>query len=266
MALAPNTILILSLVLAVVGLTWLHYARLRAGRMPHRRPLPALDVLRLALARGAETGQPVHVAPGASVLGAADGSRSTAAELVAGLLLAERTTSEAALNGAPVLVSSGDAIAHLALRGSLHQAYQIAGQAQDFDPAHVQLLAHQDELAYAAGVGMIYARQPLEASAMVGSFTQSVLLIGEEGAERDLPQLFGTAGSAALPLMKLTSEATLIGEEIYAAEAYMASSGTSQARLLTQDALRTVVIVLLLGGFVYSLLQPLLGLPALPTL
>lgn len=264
MPLSPNAILVLLVALVVVALTWLHHARVSAGRLPRRRPLPALDTLRAALGRGAETGRATHVSPGASVLGAADGSRATTAELIAGLLVAERVAGEAALNGAPILVTSGDAVAHMALRGSVRQAYQVAGQAQDYEAARVQLLAHNDELAYAAGVSSLYARQPLEASAMVGGFNQEFLLIGEEGAQRDLPQVAGSAGSVALPLMLLTTPATLIGEEIYAAEAYVASPGPSQARLLTQDALRTVVIVLLIGGFIYSLVQPALGLPPLP--
>lgn len=266
MPLSPNTILILLVLLVVVALTWLHHARASSGRLPRGRPLPALDLLRAALGRGAETGRATHVSPGASVLGAADGSRATTAELIAGLLVAERVAAEAALNGAPILVSSGDAVAHLALRGSIRQAYQVAGQAQEYDPSRVQLLAHNDELAYATGVATIYARERLEASALIGGFNHEFLLLGEEGAQRDLPQMVGTTNSLALPLMVLTTPATLIGEEIYAAEAYVAPAGPAQARLLTQDTLRTAVIVLLVVGFLYGLIQPSFGLPILPGL
>ncbi|RRR76992.1 MAG: hypothetical protein EI684_02115 [Candidatus Viridilinea halotolerans] len=263
---SPATVITLFLLFAVVLLAWWHHARAEAGKVPQRRPLPAFDTLRRALGRGAETGRATHVSPGASMLGAADGSRATTAELLAGLLVAERVATEAALNGAPILVSSGDAVAHLALRGGVRQAYHAAGHAQDYDPARIQLLAHNDELAYATGVAAIYAREPLEASALLGGFNQEFLLLGEEGAQRNLPQIVGTTSSLALPLMVLTSPSTLIGEEIYAAEAYIAPSNSAQARLLTQDTLRTVVILLLIAGFGYSLIQPLLGLPPLPGL
>lgn len=266
MPLPPQTILILAAILVVVALTWLHYARTSAGRLPARRPLPALDTLRAALGRGAETGQAVHVSPGASTLGAGDGSRATTGELVAGLLTAERVASEAALNGAPILVSSGDVVAHLALRGAVRQSYQVAGQAQDYDPARVQLLAHHDDLAYATGVTTLQGRQPLEASATIGAFGQEYLLIGEDGAQRGLPQVAGTTGAVALPLMLLTTPSTLIGEEIYAAEPYLAPPGPAQARLLTHDVLRTAVILLLILACIYSLVQPALGLPPLPGL
>jgi hypothetical protein len=266
MLLPAGTILILAPILVVIALTWLHHARALRGPLQARRPLHALDALRAALGRGAETGQPVHVSPGASALGAGDGSRATTAELLAGLLVAQRVADEAALNGAPLLVSSGDVVAHLALRGSVRQAYQVAGQAQDYDPSRVQLLAHQDALAYATGVTTLQGRQPLEASATIGGFGQEYLLIGEDAAQRGLPQVAGSTGTDALPLMMLTTPSTLIGEEIYAAEAYLGAPGPSQARLLTQDVLRTAVIVLLVLGFAYALLQPTLGLPPLPEL
>lgn len=266
MLLSSNAVIILLVVLVVVAFTWLHHAQVTSGRLPHRRPLVALDRLRTALGRGAETGRPVHISSGASALGAAEGTRASTAELLAGLLVAERVASEAALNGSSLSVTSGDAVAHLALRGGVRQAYQVAGQTQDYNPNQIQLLAHHDEFAVAAGITALYARQPLEASALVGAFNQEFLLIGEEGNARTIPQVGGTTSAVGLPLMLLSTPATLIGEEVFAAEAYLTSQRGAQARLLTQDVLRTTVIVLLLVGLAYSLLQPSLGLPALPLL
>src|SRR5690606_30143493 len=111
------------------------HARVLIGtRSVSRRPIAALDLMRRALALGAETGRAIHLSPGSGAVGA----RATTAETIAGLLAAERVATEAALNGAPILASSGDAVAHLALRGTLRQAYQRAGLGQDYDPANVQ--------------------------------------------------------------------------------------------------------------------------------
>ena len=161
---------------------------------------------------------------------------------MAGLLAAERVAGEAALSGAPLLSSSGDAVAHLALRGALRQAYQRAGVGQDYDPANVQLLAHQDPTAYALGMTTLYGRQKLEASQLIGSFGQEVLLATEKGAQQGVPQVGGATTTTGLPLLYLSTDATLIGEEIYAAEAYLSRSPTPHARLLTVDLLRTVII------------------------
>lgn len=266
MVLSPESVFVLLVLLVVVLLTLWHHARTQAGRLPERRPLPALEVLRAALGRGAETGRAIHISPGAGTIGSGVGNRATTAETIAGLLAAERVVGEAALNGASVLVSSGDAVTLLALRGTLRQAYQRAGQTQDYDPAQVQLLSHQNPLAYASGVSALYNRQPLEASQLVGAFGTEFLLLSEEGQERAIPQVAGTTSPAGLPLMILSTDSTLIGEEIFAAEAYLSSAAAPQARLMTQDALRTVILLLIIGGAVYSFVQPSLGLPPLPGL
>jgi hypothetical protein len=229
--------------LIVVIFTLLHHERVRTGRrVVWLRPLAALDVLRRAVAIGAETGRAVHLSPGSGAIG----GRASTAETIAGLLAVERVVTEAAVNGASVVASSGDATAHLALRGVMRQAYQRAGLGQDYSPSNVLLLAHRDPMAYASGVATIYGRQRLEASMLVGSFDQEYLLAGEVGAQRDISQLSGTTSTAAQPLIYLASDAALIGEEIYAAEAYLDRSATPRARLLTQDTLRTVIIVALL--------------------
>jgi len=247
--LPQETLLLLIIALIVVSLTLWHHARALAGKQPiSRRPLPGLDVLRRALARGAETGRAIHLSPGSGAVG----SRAGTAETVAGLLAAERVAAEAALNGAPILVSSGDAVAHLALRGSLRQAYQRAGLGQDYDPVNVQLLAHQDPMAYASGVTTLYGRQNLEVSQLLGVFGQEFLLAGEVGAQREAPQLAGATTTTALPLVYLTADGALIGEEIYAADAYLARSPAPLARLLTQDALRTAVIIAILALLLVS--------------
>jgi hypothetical protein len=259
MALPLQTILLVLVVLVVVVATLIYHSQLLRGRRLSLRPLPALDVLRAALARGAETGRALHLSPGTGIVG----SRSTTAETTVGLLAAERVASEAALNGAPILASSGDAVAHLALRGALRQAYSRAGQMQDYDAANVQLLAHQDALAYAAGATTLYRRQRLEASQLFGSFGQEALLLTEDGSQQDLPQVAAATNIAALPVLYLSTQGTLIGEELFAAEAYLASTPAPQARLLTQDVLRTAVIVLIICGLIYAAVQPSLNLPPL---
>ena len=140
------------------------------------------------------------------------------------------------------------------MRGSLRQAYQSAGLGQDYTPDNIQLLAHQDPMAYASGVSALYGRQKLEASQLIGSFGQEFLLAGEVGAQSGVPQLAGATATTALPLIYLTADGTLIGEELYVAEAYLARTPAPQARLLTQDLLRTVIIAAIIALLVLSAL------------
>jgi hypothetical protein len=240
--LSPDALILIGGVVLTISLVLLHHSRALAGRLPPgRRNIAAIAPMLRAIGRGSETGRPIHVSPGSGSIG----GRATTVETVAGLLAAERVATEAARNGAPVLASSGEAVAHLALRGTVRQAYRNAGLSQSYDPETVQLVAHQDALAYAAGVTALYGRQPIEASQMVGSFGDEFILIGESGAQQQVPQLVGAVASQAQPLVYLTTSTPLIGEEVYAAEAYLARSAAPQARLLTHDILRQVVIALI---------------------
>lgn len=243
MILPTDTLLLLIVLMIVVILTLLLHERVRLGKlMLTLRPLRGLETMRRAIAHGAETGRALHLSPGPGAVG----GRGSTAETIAGLIAVERVATEAALNGATILASSGDAVTHLALRGSLRQAYQRAGLGQDYRSSSVQLVAHQDPIAYASGVTTLYSRQKLEASQMLGAFDQELLLAGEIGEQRQVPQLLGATSPIAQPLAVLSGEGALIGEEIYAAEAYLSTNTTTQARLATQDLLRTVVIVVLI--------------------
>ncbi len=264
MNLPAETILLLLVLAVIAATTLIYHNRALQGSKLARRSLPAFAALRAALARSAETGRAVHISPGNGTVGPGVLGRATSAETIAGLLAAERLANEAAAKSASILVSSGDAVSHLALRGSLRQAYQQAGRTQDYDPSRVQLVAHQDPVAYATGVMSLYEREQLEASQLIGSFGQEFLLIGADGMQRHVYQVAGTTSPAALPVMFLSCQDTLIGEEIFAAEAYLSDAAPSQSRLMTHDLLRTTIILLILGGVVYSLAQPLLGLPLLP--
>jgi hypothetical protein len=109
-------------------------------------------------------------------------------------------------------------------------------------------------MAYASGVTTLYGRQPLEASQMFGAFDQELLLAGEVGAQLHVPQLVGATSTSAQPIALLAADDMLVGEEIYAAEAYLGSLPSAQARLLTQDALRSVVILAIIALFVARLI------------
>jgi hypothetical protein len=242
-------------ILSIVAIfTLLYHERVRTGNMKvSTRPLRALEIVRRALANGAETGRAIHLSPGPGSVG----GRGSTAETIAGLLTIERVATEAALNGVSILATSGDAVAHLALRGTLRQSYQRAGLGQDYRPANIQMLAHQDPMAYASGVTTLYGREKLEVSQMLGSFDHELLLAGEVGGQLGISQIAGATSTNAQPLAILSCDATLIGEEIYAVEAYLASAPSAQARLVTHDVLRTVVIVVII---VLMIAQPLLAL------
>ncbi|PLS78733.1 MAG: hypothetical protein CYG59_16965 [Chloroflexi bacterium] len=257
----PAAVLLLLLLVSTALLVLVFALRVRSGRLPVFRPLPGITRLRTLFGEVAESGQPLHVATGPNQGSIAQVTPT--AETLGSLLIAQRIAQETTKRGGTVMATSGDIVAHAALRGTFHQAYRQAGFASDFRPENVQLVAQNTPAAYAAGVAARYRVAPPAASVAAGSYGTEALLITEEGAAHGIPQVAAATSLAALPVLALSAEATLIGEELFAAEAYLSDSAAPKARLLTQDVLRWLVIALLLGGLLWQVLAPVLNLPEL---
>jgi hypothetical protein len=260
----PAFVLLLTLLILTLLLTLLYVLRARSGRFPTFRPLPGIADLRARFGAVAEEGRPLHVATGTNQ--ATVGTITPSAESIASLLIAQRVAEETARRGGTVAATSGDIVGHTALRGTIHSAHRAAGFGGDYDADRVQLVAQNTPVAYAAGVAARYETQPVAASVVAGAYGAEALLITEEGAARNVPQLAAAASLTALPVLQLSADATLIGEELFVAEAYLSDAAGPKARILTVDALRWVVLVLLVVGLIWQLLAlfvPALGLPAL---
>ena len=90
----------------------------------------------------------------------------------------------------------------------------------------------------------------MEASVAVGQFGDQYLLLGEQGRQRAIPQVAGTTNPSSLAAAVLTAHGTLLGEEIYAAEVYIAPTPMGIARLLTHDALRWLLVAIIIVGLI----------------
>lgn len=246
--------------LAVIA-TWWHHARVTRGRLPVIRPLTGIPILEEHLSEGVESGKPLHIATGTS----RPGTIGVTAESLASLQISERLAELVTRRGGSLSITSGDIVNHLAARGTLHRVYRQASLSQDYQASQAELVAHQTPIAYAAGVAGRYHDQSMDMGVIVGDMGAEVLLISEEGNRQGLPQVSASTSLSALPALTLSTSATLVGEELYAAEAYLSEAAAPKARLLTLDALRWLVVLLIVVAIIYRLLDAtlLLGLPAL---
>lgn len=251
-----DDIILLILPALAVIFTWLHHARVTHGRIPHFRPLPGIAALSRRVGEVVESGRPVHIATGASQPGAIGPTAAT----IASLLIAQRTAEAVTRRGGSAIATTGDVVSLHAVRGTLRQAYRTAGFAADYRSANTQLVAHQAPIPYAVGVARRYGVEPVDMSVVVGDYGSEALLIGVEGAARRIPQLSGATTLSALPALTLSTDATLIGEEMFAAEAYLSPAAAPKARLLTQDALRRALVLLIVIGIIYQVVNVTLGL------
>jgi hypothetical protein len=86
------------------------------------------------------------------------------------------------------------------------------------------------------------------ANVMVGHFGDEYLLLGEAGAQRHIVQVAGSNALGVHPFMKATSDQILVGEEMFAAGAYLTDLPEYAASLRLQDVLRLLIVIAVVVG------------------
>jgi hypothetical protein len=228
----------IALILLLISLPVLLFLMLRARAGKARvRPLAGMAELEGSVALSAETGQPIHVSVGVAGVGG-----TFTAETWAGLTLLNQMADEAAACNTPLIVTVADATVLPIAQDILRRAYVRQGNPEGYDPTQVRFIA-PFPAAYAAGVMGLLQREPLSANVMVGTFGQEYLLMGETGARRGVQQIVGAADPQTLPLVYVSANETLVGEEMFAAGAYTTRLPIQIGSLLTEDWARWAVIV-----------------------
>ena len=228
--------------------------RARAVPYPPLRPIAAYDALKDLLARAVEAGQPVHISIGTSGAGS-----SSTLDTTAGLYTLEFLADRAAVSAVPPIVTVTDPTALPLAQDQLRRAYQRQGYPEEYDPRQARWIAppvNGSAVAYAAGVMDVLAHERVMANVMVGAFGDEFLLMSEPPAQRGVLQAGGASNPLVLPFVFTTITHPLIGEEIYAAGAYLHARPTHLGSLLAQDTVRAVFVALV----VLAVLARTLGL------
>jgi len=230
------------LLLIVLPLLALFTAQVRAGKRIPLRPIRAFEHLRTLVGQSAETGRPVHMSLG--VGGIVDAST---AESLAGLALMEHVAQQSTACGAPLVVTVSDPTL-------LPLAQDITWRTWEGHPYQYQVrepearMVAPDPTAYAAGVMDILLGERVAANIMVGRFGPEYLLMGETGVKSRVPQIVGAADPQVLPFVYATADEPLIGEEMFAAGAYLQSRAAHIASLRAQDWLRVFLMMTIVIG------------------
>jgi hypothetical protein len=91
-------------------------------------------------------------------------------------------------------------------------------------------------------------REKPAAHFFVGSFYAESLMLAEVGQSTGAIQIAATAELAQLPFFVCACDYTLIGEEFYAASAYLSREPMLLASVKGQDWVKTLVIGYLIAG------------------
>jgi hypothetical protein len=184
-------------------------------------------------------------------LGTGSVVNQTTADSLAGLAVLNYLGEQAAAIGVSPNVSMADPIVMLLAQNALRVAHGEDIERAEESYRRVQWIAPQPA-AYAAGVMGQLSLDKVDANVMVGSFSDEYLLMGEYAARRGITQVGGASQPNTLPSVYVTTPNALLGEEIYAAGAYLQNRPAHLASLVTQDTMRWFIGLLILGGVIVA--------------
>ncbi len=217
-----------------------YISRARKGRDMYIRPIAGMQAIDEAIGRATEMGKPILYVAGLHGLG----SIST----ITSMTILGRVARRTAEYETPLLVPCVDPLVMLAAREIVREAYIDAGKPDAYREQDIFFVTDR-QFAYVAGVSGIMMRERPAANLYMGYFYAESLILAETGAATGAIQIAGTDADTQIPFFVTACDYTLMGEELYAATAYLSREPLLLAQLKAQDVGKAVAAGLVtLGG------------------
>lgn len=239
----------LSLALAALsGLFLFLFPRFRRAGPARLRAIPGLARLYRAFGLSVEDGTRLLVGLGGQSL-----LTRNAGAALAGLSLLREVSQKASVSDQPPVAVAGESALAFLAQDTLHAGYRAVGAGEFYQPVTGRLAGMTAFSAAAATIPML-GDENVSVAALVGNFGVEAGLLAE-AAERSHVLLIGaTNDPAGQSVLYATAPEALIGEELFAAPVYLASSPGSAANLILQDILRWLIVLGLLLGLALKIL------------
>jgi hypothetical protein len=210
------------------------------------RPIRGYEALKSAIERAVEAGERVHLSLGTgSVIGA------DSAPAFAGLVLLKSLASTTTLSDKPVVVTTGDGAMAILAQDTLRSAYTESGGEERYQATSGRMIG-PTPWSYVANLPILIPSEDISVHVLAGSFGAEGALAADFGERFGCFTLGGTDDAQTQALLYATAEYPLIGEELFAAGAYLEVGPVHKASLRVQDAVRMVVVVGILIGALLS--------------
>ena len=213
----------------------------RGGEV-YLRPIPGLKAVEEAVGRSTEMGRPVLYVPGIQDM--------DQVETVAGVVVLGHVAKMTAQYETNLNVPVARSIVMKAAREACRESYTVEGRPDMFNEDMVHYLT-DDQFAYAAGVNGIMNREKPAACLYMGKFYAESLILAETGNSIGAIQIAGTASQAQIPFFVTACDYTLIGEEFFAASAYLSQKPELVGGVRGQDMIKLAVIM----SIIFSILM-----------
>jgi hypothetical protein len=245
------SVLIAMLLFTIILFYYLYRAKRDANL--YIRPLAGLKEIDNAVGRATEMGRPILFVPGLSSI--------NDVATIAGLNILSGVAKKAAEYDTPLFVPLRDYLVLPIAQEIVKNAYSEVGRPDAYKEESVFFVT-TSQFAYVAGVGGLMAREKPATNFFMGMFWAESLILTEKGNEEGCIQIAGSDADAQLPFFITTCDFTLIGEELYAASAYISRNPLLLGSIKAQDLDKVFIIASIVIGAILTTLAGLMSYPA----
>ena len=237
-------ITVLAMMLLFSGLSLFFINRAKNGKTVYVRPISGINAVDEAIGRATEMGRPILFVPG---LGEASRVATIAAFTILG-----RVAKKVAEYQTRIIVPNYDPVVMTICQEVVKESYSAAGRPDDYSERDVYFVT-QDQFPYVASVNGTMLRERPATNFYMGKFYAESLILSETGFVAGSIQIAGTDELVQIPFFIAACDYTLMGEELYAASAYLSQEPQQLGTIKAQDWGKVVSILLMIAGMIVYL-------------
>jgi len=224
-------------VVSIAVLGWVVAARM--GASTRIRRIAALEAVDEAVGRATEMGRTVLFVPGIQDM--------NDIQTIAGITVLGRVAKTAAEYDARLEVPTCRSIVMTAAREAVQSAHLAAGRPETYSEGNINYIT-DEQFGYVAYLSGQMTREKPAACFYMGAFYAESLVLAENGNSIGAIQIAGTAEPSQLPFFVAACDYTLIGEEFFAASAYLSGERDQLGSIKGQDVGKALAVGSILVG------------------
>jgi len=207
------------------------------------RPIAGLEEIDNSIGRATEMGRPVMFVPGWGSLGEVC--------TIASLMILAQISKKTAEYDTRLINPHCDYMVLPLAQEIISTSYSEMGRPDSYNQNDIFFVSY-DQFPFCAGVNGITVRERVATIFYMGYFNAEALLLTETGNQMGSIQVAATDAITQIPFFITTCDYTLIGEEFYAASAYLSHNPDMVSMLKTQDYFKVFIVFAVLLGAILS--------------
>lgn len=238
------------MVLVIAGAVFYFIETARRGKKLFVRRIAGLEAVDEAIGRATEMGRPILYIAGIQDM--------DDVQTLASLTILGRVAEQVANYDIQIHMPTSRSLVMTAAREIVKASYQTAGRPDAYNEDMIHYVT-DEQFGFVAAVDGIMVREKPATVFLLGAFFAESLILAETGNSVGAIQIAGTARPAQIPFFIAACDFTLIGEELFAASAYLAEDPKGLGALKGQDVGKIIAMAAIVLGVAAATLHGMTG-------